>query len=109
MSAHARNDQAWWVSWYNPGRVFELHYPWWISGSGEHDGEDCDTICAAVIAADDAAVRMLVVNSYDEHFEPWFRFIEPRPSTWSPYSDRFPRAPWMRWPLNRQVSVKGVL
>jgi hypothetical protein len=87
-----------WVSWYNtePLEQFELHSPWWISGSRSSDG--AETICAAITAATESDAKETVLASYDnrpEHIE--WRFCEARPVEWSPFGDRFPRAAWMDW------------
>lgn len=95
------NDKKnFWVSWYNtvPLNQFELHSPWWVSGSRESD--DADTVCAAVKAVDEGAARNVILHSYDTPPPggvEW-RFVEPRADDWSPFSGRFGRADWMVWP-----------
>jgi hypothetical protein len=88
-----------WLSWYHDGEVlgpFELHTPWWVSGYRGYD----ETICAAVLAADEEAAREIVVGAY----ETWpkngieFRFVTLQEPGWSPFGDRFPGAEWMQWP-----------
>jgi hypothetical protein len=78
---------------------FELNSPWWISG----ENDDAHIICAAVRARSEDHAKLLIIMSHDvEHVE-WasqdinWRFVEERPDTWSPFSDRFPRAEWMKW------------
>lgn len=92
--AEVSTGSRWWVSWYFAG-PFEYHGPWWISGS--RAGQD--TICAAIVAESEDAARQVVAEAHDES-EPvieW-RFVKPRDGGWSPFSDRFERAEWMRWP-----------
>lgn len=90
--------KAFWLSWYNvlPMASFELHRPWWISGYRVSD--DAETICAALIAPDESAAKQFILNAYDEPPKSveW-RFCEERFGDWSPFSDRFPRADWMKW------------
>lgn len=85
----------WWVSWYGAG-AFEYHGPWWITGS---DAEGRATICAAVLAGSQVDAQRVIVAAHDSPLPAieW-RFAEQRGRGWSPFSDRFPRAPWMRWP-----------
>lgn len=47
--------RPYWVSWYQTKTLgpFELHTPWWVSGWRLDDGGD--SICAAVMAADEDA------------------------------------------------------
>ncbi len=88
-----------WVSWWQTDALgpFELHTPWWISGS-TMDG-DASSICAAVMAADEDAAREAVRASFDERPDRLeFRFVTAKPQGWSPYCDRFQPADWMRWP-----------
>lgn len=83
-----------WISWEykeNTGE-FELHRPWWVSGYGD----DYATICAAVIAENEDKAKELIYDCYD--IAPAiikFRFCLEEPSTWSPFTDRFPMAEWM--------------
>lgn len=92
-----------WISWIHCIEImgkFELHSPWWISGSiwfGEQDTE-ADTICAAIKAFSEEDALELIYKCYDirpEEIE--FRFCNERNSDWQPFSDRFPRAKWMKW------------
>jgi hypothetical protein len=95
------DDKNWWVSWYNThtGDAFELHSPWWVSGTRMSD--DADTIVAAIRAPSEKAAKGKVIAAYDRppvtSLE--WRFCEERPEDWSPFgSDRFPQAAWMQWP-----------
>lgn len=88
-----------WLSWYcaddDMGK-FELHSPWWISGTRMTD--DASTICAAVQAEDEEAAKEVVSASYDiRPASLEWRFCEPRASDWTPFSERFPRWEWMKW------------
>ena len=90
-----------WLSWWHPegGGEIELHSPWWASGYRGDNGRP--SICAAVIAEDEAAAKAMIVAAYivppDEGAIEW-RFVEQRKSGWSPFSDRFCRDEWMVWP-----------
>lgn len=91
-----------WLSWYHKPALmggFELHLPWWISGT-RADG--ADTVCAAVIAASEDAAREIIFDCYDKRpFDIEWRFCDERAADWSPFSERFPRADWMQWPEAR--------
>lgn len=97
--------KAFWISWWNPpdASAFELHFPWWVSGTRGSDG--AGSICAAVQAEDaDAAVRM-VRQCYDVPMtEMQFRFCEEETVDWIPYTDRFEKAEWMpAWPPGEET------
>lgn len=92
--AEVSTSSRWWVSWYGSG-PFEYHGPWWVTGSGAGG----TTFCAAVIAADEDAAREVIVSAHDDPpVSLAWRFVKPRAGGWSPFSDRFERAEWMRWP-----------
>jgi hypothetical protein len=86
-----------WISWQHRSEFgeFELHFPWWISGTG--DGYS--NLCAAVKAeSEEAAKKIICEHCYDvspTYIE--FRFCEERPADWNPFCDRFQRADWMKW------------
>lgn len=90
--------KSFWLSWYCPGYLmgmFELHSPWWISGS-TMDG--AWTICAAVRAANEDAAKAVILASYDDPPDTLkWRFVEEQRQEWSPFCDRFTRADWMQW------------
>jgi hypothetical protein len=88
-----------WISWYcaadDMGK-FELHTPWWISGTRCSD--DAETICAAVQAEDEEAAKKAILNSYDDPPKDLeWRFVNERSADWSPFCDRFQQAKWMKW------------
>ena len=88
---------AYWLSWWHPHTVgeFDLSIPWWISQTSV-EGEQA--ICAALRARDDAAALENIFASYDARPRKLeFRFIEPKPPEWSPFTKRFPREHWMQW------------
>lgn len=79
---------------------FEYHGPWYVSGEGATDsGAWAMSVCVALRADSEEEVRAIIARSFDDGEGPaeW-RFIEERPTDWKPFSERFPRAPWMRWP-----------
>ena len=95
---------AFWLSWYLTKEMgaFELESPWWVSGArvwqkGDEIWTD-DSIVAAVRAESEEAAKELVLASFDKRPEAieW-RFCEPRPDGWAPFSERFPRGDWMKW------------
>lgn len=94
-----------WLSWYHSDvdhGAFELHSPWWTSGTRLFGETVSRTICAAVIAKNGEEARERVRLSYDRPPEPdaieW-RFCEAKDDEWSPFNDRFQRAKWMAWPV----------
>ena len=94
------DNRNWWVSWYNSGRrdAFELHSPWWVSGTRLDD--DADTIVAAVRAPTEKDAKAKIITAYDRPAVSsleW-RFCKPQADDWQPFNDRFPRSDWMRWP-----------
>lgn len=97
---HPATDKNWWLSWYNIHScdAFELHSPWWVSGVRMAD--DADTIVAAIRAPSETAAKAKIIAAYDRppvaSLE--WRFCNERPDDWSPFSDRFQRSDWMRWP-----------
>ena len=85
-----------WASWYaHPLVSYTLHSPWWVSGT-RLDGSP--VICAAIEADSSYAAIDAVIDAHDTMVELEWRFVEARPEGWSPFSERFPRADWMRWP-----------
>lgn len=90
-----------WASIYVPNEImgaFEYHGPWWISG----ETDDEQIICAAVQATSEDAASSVLVGSFDEGADLSGirrRFVEERGLGWSPFSDRFQKADWMKWPL----------
>ena len=96
-------EHFFWLSWVHFEHMgpFELHSPWWISGVHADGGE---SICAAVQARDEEFAKWSVERAYDnppeERAALSWRFCKPRPRNWMPFTDRFPRAPWMKWPMD---------
>lgn len=101
--ADAISNRNYWVSWYSTAEMgeWELHSPWWKSGVRGSD--HAATICAAIRAISPEEVRRKVAAAYDVRIEnpltdiEW-RFINQRADDWEPFTDRFPRADWMKWP-----------
>lgn len=90
-----------WLSWYHSyedNGDFELHSPWWISGSA--GAGDLETICAAVKADSEEEAKRIIQNCYDTpqifDVSDW-RFCDEENDDWSPFTSRFPKAPWMIW------------
>jgi len=100
-----------WTSIKLPGILrpkFEYHGPWWISGeSVASDPDDDDmplyyTVCAWVMATDEAAATETLRLAIDEdvrpeHVEERFSSEKPMPDRSKP-SGRFEFADWMQWP-----------
>lgn len=94
---HVRDDVVtpwWWVSWTGV-ESFTYHGPWWCSG---YDARDRPIFCAAIAARTEDAAQSTVEKAYDEFSDLEWRFVKEQPAERSPFTDRFPRASWMRWP-----------
>lgn len=83
--------------------AFEYHGPWWISGERELPegvgGGVERAIVAAVQAEDhDAAMRVLEGAWDPGHCHGEVRFVSDRADDWEPFTDRFARKAWMKWP-----------
>lgn len=79
-----------WISWYykKEDGAFEIHSPWWFTSE--------DTICAAIQT--DMLPEKYIQLSYDKPPENIkFRFVDKKADDWSPFSDRFQKAGWMKW------------
>jgi hypothetical protein len=91
--------KPYWLSWWMvpENGEFELHSPWWISGSRGSD--DAASICAAVRAESEEAAKGIVVAAHDlpPPLGIEWRFCEEMPEHWTPFRDRFLRAAWMQW------------
>lgn len=89
--------RRWWVSWCDPSiDTFEWHGPWWESGRSV---DDVAIVCAAVVAPTITAAMDRIRQAHDDpKVVLIWRFCEPNPDDWQPFSDRFKRAPWMKWP-----------
>lgn len=102
IEQHALPTSAYWVSWYGTPVTFTWHGPWWISGYryAERNGEEVEqpTICAAVSAQSEDHARQLIADAHDTPVEIEWRFTQPCPAGWTPFSSRFRRKEWMRWP-----------
>lgn len=88
-----------WISWWwhpETHGVFTLSSPWWQTST---DTQGRESICAAVLAPDEAAARDLIFSAFA--VEPAgleFRFFDQKPGGWDPFGKRFPRRDWMVWP-----------
>ena len=88
-----------WISWYSTNEMggWELHRPWWISGRRLPD--EAATICAAIPADSEDDAKLQVEMAYDAPLkEIEWRFCKIQAEDWGPFSDRFPKADWMKWP-----------
>lgn len=94
-----------WVSWWTTFELgsFELHNPWWFSGHriGSFNASSNElSVCAAVKAESEEAVKEKILSSYDKRPDPMsveWRFVVEKPTDWSPFCNRFPRRDWMKW------------
>ncbi|MEE9481803.1 hypothetical protein [Methylobacterium ajmalii] len=88
-----------WLSWWwDPERhgTFIMLSPWWAT-STDHYGRE--SICAAVLAHDEAAARLLIRLIHDNKPDDIeFRFVDEKAGGWEPFGKRFPRQHWMVWP-----------
>lgn len=96
----SKNLYPFWVSWHHDiDQItnFELHYPWWISGSTD----TTYTICAAIMAENEEDAKNIVLSSFDfknSSLLTTWRFVDKQAPDWSPFCDRFAKADWMSWP-----------
>lgn len=101
--------KSYWVSWYHTPDLggFELSAPWWVSGArivadrlAFDEQREEPIVCAAVRADHPEGARDRILTAYDVRPDglEW-RFVEERPSDWSPFTDRFPKTDWMQWPI----------
>lgn len=79
------------------GRSFELHSPWWAQGTSE-EGK---VIYAAIMAKGESEARAVVFEAQDVPHNIAFSLVEEKPDDWSPFTDEFPRADWMKWPAEK--------
>jgi len=96
--------RSWWMRFYVDAAEmphFEYHGPWWTSGyAPDADGNYTrHIICAAVVAASEVDARRVIEGAFDagHTLAQWDASMLTRPD-WTPFSDRFPREEWMRWP-----------
>lgn len=77
--------------------AFTLESPWWISGMA--GSRDAESVCAAVMATDEEDAMRVILAAHDNpEVELEWRFVEQREDGWAPFSSRFQRVEWMRWP-----------
>ena len=92
-----------WISWYHSIETmgeFELHSPWWVSGYAMNEGEiEAETIVAAMPGElSEAEAEAFIKLAYDKKPKAIeFRFNNVKDGD-DPFSERFPRAKWMKWP-----------
>lgn len=87
-----------WISWVHFPSMgeFELHSPWWYTGY--IPSNDGSTVCAAIKAESERDAKAQIIRCHDvPPNDLQWRFCEERPSDWTPFGDRFPRADWMKW------------
>lgn len=90
----------WWVSWYQPvGQPFELIHPWWRIDGRDTAGREA--YCAALICMDEAAARAAIEDVQGGSVPVLWRFVTRKENDWEPFSERFPRAEWMVWPVQK--------
>lgn len=88
-----------WISWWmtESTGAFTLENPWWISGVRVSD--EAESVCAAVMAADEEDAMRVILAAHDNpKTDLEWRFVEQREDGWAPFSSRFQRVEWMRWP-----------
>ncbi len=79
---------------------FEYHGPWWITGTTDSSFGEQSVVCAAVVADSEDAARTVLRKCFDPgHGLIEWSFVEQRPDDWEPFTDRFPRRDWMKWPF----------
>lgn len=85
-----------WLSWYHDKNMsgYGTAFPSWVSGESPRG----KMICAAIKAKDENEAWEIVEKSYAERPVVLARgFCQEREKSWSPFSDRFPKADWMVW------------
>jgi hypothetical protein len=95
-----------WISWYWPPSAgpFTLYCPWWISGETDHLEEGTKTVCAAIPAKTPQEAEDVVFAAFDSQpDEINWRLCSPREPGTNPFSGRFPREKWMRWPPKKRT------
>lgn len=87
----------WWVSFYinEQESIWEIHSPWCFTSIPDMYG--FVTICAAVKAATPEEAKQYIQGCIEKGDIDRWRFVEPRPDNWSPFSDRFRKRDWMVW------------
>lgn len=98
-----------WLSWYQPTQDYRpITYPptepvlsWWCSGFATDGESDTATLCAAVLATDEAMAKAAILKSWPEAAE--WRFCNERELSWRP-GDRFPIT--QQWERERWARVK---
>ena len=93
-------DNNYWISWWHNEKYgpFELHSPWWVSGERGEDEHTEWSVCAAIKAKNEHDARSIILKCYDslpDDLE--FRFCTEFAQDKSPFSERFPKAEWMKW------------
>jgi hypothetical protein len=88
-----------WASfWTTTPERWEYEGPWWVTGETGHHGNTATSICLAVQAESEEQVRAIIVAAHGGTAPDEWRFVNPRQDDWTPYSNRFRPASWMRWP-----------
>jgi len=94
--------KPYWVSWWEDEEfypTFEYHGPWWISGQRDVQGGTVDySMCAAVMAESEEDAKLKIEAAHDNPCELDWRFVEECEPGWEPFSSRFARRDWMKWP-----------
>jgi hypothetical protein len=104
--------RRYWIGvWASNLAAFEYHGPWWISGERAFEDEGGvpeKAICAAVQAEDHEAALRVLEKAWDPgHCHGEVRFVSDRADDWEPFTDRFVRKPWMKWPWPEAAQVSG--
>lgn len=96
-----KTDRPYWVSWWWVPALggWELHSPWWVTGTRGEADDEAQSICAAVMATSEEAAKEVIRAAHDNRPRAiQWRFANECPEGWSPFTDRFPRRKWMKWP-----------
>ena len=99
--------KSFWISWFGTAGPWTLESPWWISGyrivadrMAFDEQREEPTVCAAVRASNEGEAKRIIREAHDaKPTELEWRFCEERPEGWTPFTDRFPKADWMKWPI----------
>ena len=95
------------ISWYGSEfpKAINPSWPWWLDG-WTFDGAGVSTpiIVGALIAKDAEEAKRLVSDARIGGRVKEWRFCEEQPAGWTPFTERYPRQPWMKWPEVAPVS-----
>lgn len=94
-------DKRYWISWLGSEfpKAIIPSWPWWIDGwTYGASGEQTPIIVGAVVGTSVEQVKQRVTDARIGGRVKEWRFVEEKPADWTPFNQRYPQQPWMRWP-----------